>query len=531
MAIIPFPFSDNPGIAKDIAPQDLPSGLWSDGKNMLFRNRKASKAFGYTEYIGTTTISPRALFFCPLNLSGFWIYPGLTKCYAFDIAGTKANITNSGGDYTGGEDSRWNFCFLHGLGIVNNGTDLPQLWSPPSLATTLVALTNWPASTYAKVMRSYLNFLIALDVTKSSGTRYAQMVKWSHPADAGAVPSSWDEADATKLAGENLLSETPGVLIDCLPLGGANIVYKEDATYSMTYIGGQYVFGFQRLPLSFGLLAQDCAVQLERQHFAVTNNDIVIHDGVTAVSIVAEKDRQWIFDALEQGGKTRAFAFPYHSRGEVWFCFSQTGGAVPDLACIWNKDRNSITFRDLPHVRSAVYVPALRLSAADTWDEEAVLTWAAETTKIWDDPSYINIKERVLFINEDDGTIDQFDTDSYDAKGTAERSFLERQSMPFYGVDKDGKVVADMKAVKFVQELWPWITGTTGATVDIYVGTQDEVTDDITWLDPVTFTIGTTDFIPVYASCRFLSIRLEATGTDLWEWHGMEYSIQSGGVF
>ena len=531
MPLITFPFGDSPGIARDIEPYRLPAGIWSDGRNMLFKERRAVKAFGWETFISSLTIAARGLFFCPLNSEALWIYPGLADVRAFDIEGTTAEITRVSGDYTGGEFNKWTFAYLHGLGILNNGADTPQLWSPPSLATKLVDLTNWPASTTARTVRSFLNFLIALDVTKS-GTRHAAMVKWSHLADAGAVPSSWDETDATKQAGENVLSETPGACIDCLPLGSSNIIYKEDSVYGMNFVGGRFIFAFQRLILPFGALTQDCVALVERQHFVATNDDIVLHDGINAKSLVNEKDRNFIFDNLTTIGKENSFVVPYSSRKEVWFCFPGLGETVPSLAMIWNRERDSIAFRDLPRARAIAYAPAMRITAtADTWDGDAATTWASETAQTWNDISFVGFENRVLMLDEVNSQVAELKDDVFDADGTAERSYLERQSMPFGNTDDKGNALVDLRLVKFVQEIWPHITGTSGVIISVYVGTQMEFEEAIDWLDPINFIIGTTNFIPVYKSCRFLSIRFEATGSDQWELHGFTYSLEPMGKF
>src|SRR5258706_476813 len=80
---------------------------------------------------------------------------------------------------------------------------------------------------FAKIIRSFGPYLLALNVTKGANI-YPHMVKWGHPADPGSVPSSWDETDETKDTGEKDLPDvTAGVIQDGLPLQGNFYVYKE----------------------------------------------------------------------------------------------------------------------------------------------------------------------------------------------------------------------------------------------------------------------------------------------------------------
>lgn len=524
MPLIQFPYNESPGIAKDIEPYRLPNGVWSDGQNMLAKDKRFGKAFGYGTFISSPTIVPKSLFFCPINTGAFWAYPGLTKAYAFDVDGTVADITNAGGDYTGGASDLWNFAFLHGLGIFNNGVDDPQLWNPPALGTALVDLTNWPAATSAKVIRSFLSFLIALDVTNATG-RARQMVKWSHPATQGAVPTSWDPTDATKDAGEILLSRTPGACLDCLPLGNTNVIYKEDSVHGMSFIGGQLIFGFQELFTDFGLLATECVAAFGRQHFVATSDDILIHNGNQAQSVVDAKNRKWIFNNLDTTYFYTSYVMPYYSRGEMWFCFPLGGATWPNMAFIYNYASGSSSFRELPEAARAVYSPAIKTSIGDTWASGGTGAdlWNTESTITWNDSQFIILEDKVFFINSEEDTIQKFDETSFEDVGKVRRSFLERQSMAFAGVDAKGNAVIDLDSVKFIQEIYPRITGTAGIEILVYVGTQMFADETIVWQDPKTYIIGTTELLPVYLSCRYLSIRFESSENIEWEVHGFAY--------
>jgi hypothetical protein len=73
------------------------------------------------------------------------------------------------------------------------------------------------------------------------GTPYPFMVKWSNLAVPGALPSTWNEADATQDAGEFDLAEGQDPIVDGLGLKDSFIVYKESSTWALDYIGGAFV--------------------------------------------------------------------------------------------------------------------------------------------------------------------------------------------------------------------------------------------------------------------------------------------------
>ena len=63
---------------------------------------------------------------------------------------------------------------------------------------------------------------------KVGTTTYPSRVFWSQPAEPDALPSTFDATDDTADAGWVDLADTAGDVVDCLPLGDVNIIYKED---------------------------------------------------------------------------------------------------------------------------------------------------------------------------------------------------------------------------------------------------------------------------------------------------------------
>jgi len=382
MPRIHFPLAQSPGVVKDIDPYRLPNGAWSDVRNMLFRDAQLKKAFGYTTFLGSPSVTPYGLFYLPAVDTALWAYTGLAAVYAFDAGAASSDITRAAGAYTGTVDDKWTATYLHGIGILNNGVDEPQVWKTPATATLLTDMNaevgTWTAGDSCRTIRAFGNYLVALDVTKSS-TRHAQMVKWSHPAASGSMPSSWDETDATKDAGEQIISRTPGALVDCLPLGNANILYKEDSVHAMNFIGGGFIFGFNELFDSFGLMAPDAVAAFPGHHFVATFDDILVHNGVQAKSVIDSVNRRWLFNNIEFTAIQRSHVYHYKSRAEMWFNFVLDGGTTADMAYIYNYVTQSGTFRELPDVGRITFAPATRTTLGDTWGGNQAKVFASAT--------------------------------------------------------------------------------------------------------------------------------------------------------
>ena len=241
------------GVMRDMQPHELPLNAWSDSRNMHFVNGYAEKILGHSQVFNTPSIAPYFLLPVEGSSTYFWVYAGLAAVYVWD-GGVHTNLTRAvGGAYGATVDGNWTGDVLGGVPVLNNGVDDPQMWLPVSPSQPLQLLSNWPANTKCNALRAFKNYLVALDVTKAA-VRSAQMVKWSHPAAAGAVPSSWDPTDATKDAGEVMLAETADFCVDCAPMRDVNIIYKENSVYAMQFVGGTNIFRFPPLFKSVGIL-------------------------------------------------------------------------------------------------------------------------------------------------------------------------------------------------------------------------------------------------------------------------------------
>lgn len=364
------------GLLKDVEASMTPLEGWTDARNVRFLLEKTKKSWGTSTYDAATTVPPYWMFYAKPALQKFFVYAGLAKLYAFDETGVEANITRVAGDYTGSAGDVWLGNIFNGYLILTNGIDLPQSWVPdvstPALA---VKLANWDDNHRAKVIRPFLNFLVALDITKS-GTRFPFLIKWSHSSATG-LPSSWDETDASVDAGEKDLGETSDILIDCLPLGFTNIIYKEFSTWGMRFTGGTHKFAFQPIFRDSGILAPNCFAQLGNKHFVVTKEDIIVHDGVRFDSVAEKKIRREFFDNLDPGAATGSFVLKLETDDEIWVFGPTLGSTVIERALVWNWKFNTWTIQDVSSLTGGVVAAASTSRVGQSWDAESTLTWGA----------------------------------------------------------------------------------------------------------------------------------------------------------
>lgn len=480
------------GLFADEVVQELPDGAWSDGENIRFANGYAEAIRGHVSALTAPDAAAYNIASFSIQAGNFWIHSTLTGTFA-DDGSTQTDITGTA--HTGTADDKWTSCVLGGVYIQNNGVDAPQYWGGDVL-TTLDDLPGWPASTTCKSLRSFKNYLIALNVTKS-GTNYGSMVKWSHAAEPGSAPSSWDETDPTLDAGEFDMAETPDTVVDGLPLGDIFVVYKSRSMYALQYVGGNDIFRLQRLPGDHGLLSQNCAVAIPGGHVCLTASDLIIHNGAGPQSIIDGKMRRWLFSRIDSTNYKRCFVASIPARSEVWVCFPDVGQAACTTALVWNYQSQTFGVRDLPNVTAAAFGP-LSSSATDEWDGDTD-PWDSDLSA-WDQVDVSQADQRVLMSSADSAL------------------YLMDQSMQFAGesftsrVERKGMPLGDQSVVKVIREVIPRIDAADGTQVYIQVGGANDAERSPAWSSPVTYTVGTSYKADTFASGRYLSVRVYGTG-------------------
>lgn len=516
------------GLIEDVPEHELPLNAFSRVENISFKDAGAAACLGMQNAWATPpSVVPWRLLLGYSGSTQYVLYLGLQKAYVIG-AGVHTNITRQtlGSDvnYTGGEDSPWVGGSLSGVPICSNGVDEPQMWYPVSPATKMSKLANWPVNTLCKGIRPFREFLVAFNVTKS-GTNYPALVKWSHPADPGTVPVSWDETSTLYATGEYDLSDTPGTVLDVVPLRDYAIVYKDDSIYGMQYVGGLDVFRFFRIFSNIGLLAPHCAVEYQSgKHFIVSQDDIIVHDGQNSTPIASKRIRRWFFSQISSSSVSFVFVALSQKTSEVWLCFPSVGGTSATQALTWNWETGAWGYRQLPQALCALSGAVETQDTTEAWDSDAN-TWDSDITN-WGVPyGFSGIAELLL------GTAEMklFRT-SYGnlVAGNPLTVELERTGL---GIPMEQGAPPDITAKKFFRRLWPRIQGTAGGAIFVEAGVQQTVGAAVTWLPGQTFIIGQTDHIDFRGTGRLLAVRFSSSSDIEWQLLGYEIDVTFGGKF
>jgi hypothetical protein len=451
-----------------------------------------SKFLGYSS---VTTPSGIPYFVLPMvyQSTPHILYASLGNVFDYNT-GVSTDISKLGG-YSATENIGWNGGILNGVAILNNGVDNPQMWvTPPNTATKLADLSNWPASTKCRVMRPFKNYLFALDVTESS-TRYQRMVRWSHPADPGSVPSSWSYTDETKDAGRVELSETDGACIDCLPLGDVNVIYKEDSTWGAQFIGPPFIFRFYAISKASGILNRHCAQPFSGRHFVVTNGDVIVHSGGEPQSILDAKMRRNLFANMDATYYVRAFVARNPAYDEMMFFYPESGSQWPNKILVWNVKTGAVSLRD---------------AATDTFFANFGVLGVGST--------YAPSAQRVI-VGHTGPKLSVLDNTNQN-DGSNMTAYVERRAISIPETDQE--------IIKFLRRIYIRATGT--GTMNVYAAGTFNAGETPSYGTASTFTIGTDQWVDVTVSGRFLNIKFESTGDQEWRIDGYDLDVEQAGM-
>lgn len=491
------------GINKDQQPQELAENVWSEGANVRFRDGGMERMKGEQKVFDTPAVTPYWLQPYYTTTAQYWIHAGLAAVYADTyVAGapSRTNITPTVAP-TGGIDDRWTGGVLNGVLVMNNGKDVPWYWD--QLGTgKLEPLPGWDATWRAKSIRPYKNVLVAIGITKGTD-EFPHLVMWSDEAAVGSVPTSWNVADLTKIAGDLDLAEDPGLMVDQLVMGDVNVIYKQNSMYSMRPSGGEDIFRFQRLPGKSGLQAIGAVTDTPIGHVLMTNGDVMIHSGQGARSIINGVLRKNLFKIMDGDNRGRAFLVTNPGASEVWVCFPELGKAACTKAFVWNWVDQTWGIRTLDNVNHGA-AGQLVEGATEAWSAQDY-AWG-DAAYAWNEQELSPAQERLLLCSTTP-LITAADVTGT-RNGVAYTSYAERT----------GLIFGDPDVVKTQRGLRIRVEAAQGTKIQFEIGGTMNTEQSVTWSSPFQYTVGTTpnNQVDLFASYKFLALRVTSLDNQPW---------------
>lgn len=507
------------GFMPDISPDQLPVDAASYAVNV----REDLNGWKKSDGLRDTFLEPgneraHIFFFSPAEEDDRWFVAGSNKIIYYQ-GKSKLDATRASGDYATAGTWNWKGMDFNGVIIFNNAVDKLQYFQDTGTFTDVPELDD---KVRFRGIAKYKAYMFGLGVDSGKGFNDNE-IYWSHPADPGTLPASWDFADPAIDAGKTFLP-SPGYVVDALELGETFFIYKSDSTWTCRFIGGQYVFAFDEKWASQGILAQGCVTEFEGKHFVVTQTDIVVHNGVSTQSAANRRVKEFFFDDISREFFQRTFVVKRPDTHEIFIFYpsqdSVDGSA--DKALVWDWVNGSWELRVMANVTHAAVGNGLPETvtgwdlAATSWERAG--SWRlVDDTRVFSPSMYLGIADR-----------DNIATVSVDGLlfGKPIKSVWERQDITLGRLSRDGVVSQNYENYKTISEITFDVSTT--ESFKVFLGTRDYLNDTIYWEDYGEFEPGQRRTLDLILTTGFLSIRIETEAPAI-ELRNLHVEFEIGG--
>lgn len=410
-------------------------------------------------------------------------------------------------------------------------------------------LTN--VQTKFKSIRPYKNFLIGMNIDEGTGTPVVadsdgnptettdteyvgyrgegsvqpSLIRWSDVQPDPNSEPSWDVRTPITLAGQLYAAETPDAIVDGLQLRDSFIIYKEESIYSLDFVGGTYVMTLSFLHDNYGLLAKDCAVNVEGYHFCVGKNKIYLNTGSEVQQIGDGFVDNLLFDTLRAGFEKRTFVTVDHRNTEVLIHYVSTDNtdAEPstDKAIIWNYLTKAWSTKNTPSVTFAaygVYDPQLD-NNWDTDESSGGLSSWDNFNKIWNSNKFDASALYVLSISYAGRKMMVQDINGYRVPTIEGYDFaLEKLEID---LDED-------RVIKYVDRIVPHINGS--GTISVRLGSSPQINSPVTWKPYQEYNLSESYSVDQRVSGRYLATSFYGVGVNNMRFYGFTFEGYEAGL-
>lgn len=497
------------GLSYDVPPWEVGNDFYTRLRNMLIRNGFAQRIGGRRSAYATLSAAPHHIQNIRDLGNNFWIYYGVSSIYGVNGA-THTDLTPGGGLSSISKSYQWNSTLLNAIPCANNGLDAPMYWTGDTL-DNFAALPDWPASTLAKMLVAFRYHLFALDITVS-GANNPNLFLWSDAADPGDIPQSWTPA-ASNEAGFAQLSDRAGSIVAARRLRDSLIVYKENSSYAIRYVGGNEKFGVSGLWSNAGAVNTRAVDDIDGKHVVVTNGDIVINDGYSEpISIANALVRNFLFAQLDETNFGNLQVIYDAAKQDVWIAFPESGSEYCTLALVYNKPSNAWGVVELPDVAHIAVGVVDDETISDVWEDDED-PWDGDSS-IWNQDSLAGVTESVVFASA--STTELIQTNTVDALVTD--AMVAKYSMHFDEPER-------LKLVRRVN-----IRGADFASLFVRVGSQMFPEGPVTWSEEREITAPGQP-VDLFAQGRYISIEVRSVDDSVWTLTGFDFEIDFKGFY
>ncbi len=419
---------------------------------------------------------------------------------------------------------RWSGVFDGEIPYINSFVDAPQYADYPDVLylsnPTLKDVVYDPNGSAGnqtfrelnirvRTLRAHKGFLFALGINKDGEDR-PSLVAWDDPTQSNVPSSNW-VAGTTTLAGEFdcVDSGDSGRIVDGLKLRDDFIIYKENTAWIARSTGGtQPAWGIKKLIGIPGLIAQDCVVEEKGIHYVWGPDDIYMHQGQNAKSIIDNRVRKTFIRSVNPEFYQNCYVVKDIEKKEIWFCGPTGSNEYPDKALVYHWVDKTFVVDDLPQD------PFISIGSRTT----EKLTYGSatfaysEATFPYGQRNFSALDKAVIGVS---GTeLKQYNIGNTRYINGTDETFTTR-------FERTGFPIGGLNQQNMIQEISFTASGT--GTIQIYAGVQDNLKGSVTWEGPRHFDVKNDSKVKIRtARGQYNAWRIQgSTGTE-WRISDME---------
>jgi hypothetical protein len=518
VAWIPYRFS---GYAPDIPADALPAEFWTVLANAQTRDGVAERAIGdQDKAISATPIcrwEHAVACNTNANVSGI-VYGG------DDYAGPRARVgtfyvgighvditpgawaaTATGGRnyWTGGQFS---------TGVLLNDVTHDPIWVSSASAVTVLTATNFNA------LRPYKYMAIGIGDKTTAGAE--NTVRWSASVVPGAAPNVWAPAAGNDAGDVDISAPSYGYLIDGGRCGEDFLIYGENSTHLMTYVGGATVMATRSLAASSGIMARNCWADIGGAHVVLTKDDVVLVGPQGIIKSIADnRVRRDLFSGLynADGRQLSSQVWYDRRRGRVYIALPKSSPNLQlTFAYVWEVATDTWSVRSLSNTSGT---PTTDLTSVQGSCMASLENAAAG-----------NAQPRMVVLGRGEPSGALADAECHYLDSNDVRSSVQAGTI----MQKDDLDLGDASRLKVVQGLrLRGTAGSTSVTLLVKVGVKNALTESYTYSAEQSWVMPTTQFIPFLVTGRWVSVSIRcADNTDVqYRIHGFDIQAEMGGAW
>lgn len=342
-----------------LIPLQIPKGQYRNGTDLMSQGRwrdvnlvrwheDALRPVGGWRQRGSVDISgtARSMLAWEDNNADRYLAAGTyNKLYSITAGGTVTDITPAGltaGRVSADVNSGYGGSFYgyeeYGVARQDASTLQPAtVWSLDNWGEYLLAMSpddgklyEWDlvASTAAQVSNaptSCTGFMVTEErfvVCFGSGGD-PRKIQWSDQEDN----TSWTAA-ATNQAGD-INIQTNGTILTGLRTRGQSLILTSEDAHTMTYQGPPFVYGFERVGTSCGLIAANAAVSVDNGVFWMGRRTFYVYAGGRVQEVPCEVG-DYVFSDMNNDQRSKISATVNSAWNEIWWFYPSKGSTECD---------------------------------------------------------------------------------------------------------------------------------------------------------------------------------------------------------